>query len=266
MASWDIGMASAMRTSLALTRCRPWVVPLVLLALLEGWSRTTGAASNALAPPTRVLSSFVEIVRNGTLAHETAFTLGCALAGLAIGMATGVLAGTLLGLSHLASRCTFLTIEVLRPVPAVALIPLAMMIFGYGWSLEIAVVAVAVFWPILLLSKAAAQQVDAGLLEVAVALEMGQVARFVKIILPAMVPRLFTALRLGTAIAMVIVISVEVTANPRGIGYAMTVAQQSMDPARMLAWLFWFGALGIAIGLATQRLQSWAFARMGGVR
>lgn len=259
-------MVEAVPHTAGLSRLRPLAVPLLLLAVLELWTRTAGATSDALAPPTRVVLVFEELVRSGALFKETGFTLGCALMGLALGASAGVLAGTSLGLSQLASKFAFLTVEVLRPVPAVALMPAAMMIFGFGWSIEIAVVAFAVFWPILMLSKAAAQQVDPALLEVSVALEMGRVERFVKIILPAMVPRLFTALRLGIAISMVVVISIEVTTNPRGVGYAMAVAQQSLDPARMLAWLFWFGTLGVVINLSTLRMQRWVSARMGGLR
>jgi sulfonate transport system permease protein len=81
--------------------------------------------------------------------------------------------------------------------------------------------------------------------------------------LPAMVPRLFVALRLGVAIALVVAVTVEIAANPHGMGYAIMIAQQSLDPALMLAWLFWIGAVGYAINAAALALQRFVAHRMG---
>ena len=86
-----------------------------------------------------------------------------------------------------------------------------------------------------------------------------------KIVLPSMVPRLFVALRLGVAIALVVAVTVEIAANPHGMGYAIMIAQQSLDPALMLAWLFWIAVVGYAINLrGAARLQRRVAVLMGG--
>jgi ABC-type nitrate/sulfonate/bicarbonate transport system permease component len=154
-------------------------------------------------------------------------------------------------------------VEFLRPIPSVALIPLAMLVFGFGLRMEVSVVAFATFWPMLVLAQAAARQVEPRLLEVARALQLSPATCVAKIVLPAMVPRLFVALRLGVAIALVVAVTVEIAANPSGMGYAMMIAQQSLDPALMLAWLFWIGVLGYAINTGAQALQLWVARRMG---
>ena len=79
-----------------------------------------------------------------------------------------------------------------------------------------------------------------------------------------MLPRLFVALRLGVAIALVVAVTVEIAANPSGMGYALMIAQQSMAPELMLAWLFWIGLVGYAINAATLRVQQAVALRMGG--
>jgi hypothetical protein len=66
-------------------------------------------------------------------------------------------------------------------------------------------------------------------------------------VLPAIVPRLFVALRLGVAIALVVAVTVEIAANPHGMGYALMIAQQSLDPALMMAWLCWIGVIGYTV-------------------
>jgi ABC-type nitrate/sulfonate/bicarbonate transport system permease component len=219
--------------------------------------------SDALAPPSAAVHAFGTAVMDGTLWQATVFTLGSAAIGLAIGAGAGMLAGIVLGLVPRIARMTFLSVEVLRPVPSVALIPLAMLVFGFGLRMEVSVVAFATFWPMLVLSQAAARQVERQLLEVAAALELSPAARVAKIVLPAMVPRLFVALRLAVAVALVVAVTVEIAANPNGMGYAIMIAQQSLDPALMLAWLFWIGVVGYLINVAALALQSTVARRMG---
>jgi sulfonate transport system permease protein len=239
------------------------VVPLVLLGVLEWYARGPGQHSDALAPPTEAAVSLVGAVVDGRLLEATFFTLGSAAAGLTVGFVLGVFLGTWLGLSVRAGRWGFLTVEVMRPIPSVALIPLAMLVYGFGVRMEASVVAFAVFWPMLVLSQAAARQVDARLLEVADALRLSVTARLFKIVLPAMVPRLFVALRLGVAIALVVAVTVEIAANPHGLGYAIMMAQQSLDPALMLAWLFWIAVLGYSVNAGALWVQSRVAHAMG---
>jgi sulfonate transport system permease protein len=235
---------------------RPLALPLALLGALEVWARTIGKNSDSIAAPSAAMLAFFKAAGDGTLLAATGFTLGSAAAGLAIGFLLGVVFGTLLGLSKRVASMSFLSVEVLRPIPSVALIPLAMLVFGFGFRLEISVVAFACFWPILILTQAAVQQVEPCLLEVARALQLSQRQQFFKIVLPAIVPRLFVALRLGVAIALVVAVTVEIAANPHGMGYAIIYAQQSLDPALMLAWLFWIGAVGFVINVAALKLQT----------
>lgn len=245
---------------------RPFVFPALLLASLEWYARTLGQGSDAIALPTKALQAFVAALWSTgefSVLQATAFTLGSAGAGLLLGLVAGVGLGVVLGLSRRAAQMSYLSVEVLRPVPSVALIPLAMLVFGFGFRMEISVVAFATFWPLLLLTQAAVQQVEPRLLEVARALNLSPLDRAFKIVLPSVLPRLFVALRLGVAIALVVAVTVEIAANPSGMGYALMIAQQSLQPELMLAWLFWIGLVGYAINSAALLLQRWVARRMG---
>lgn len=244
---------------------RAFVFPTVLLLALELWARSAGAGSDALAPPSAALRALGLAAADGSLWQGTAFTLGSAGAGLALGFGLGTLAGCALGLSRRAAAFSFAGVEVLRPVPSVALIPLAMLVFGFGVRMEVAVVAFATFWPVLVLAQAAVRQVEPRLLEVARALQLGRAATLRLIVLPAMLPRLFVALRLAVAIALVVAVTVEIAANPHGMGYALMVAQQSLDPALMLAWLLWIGVVGWGVNALALALQRALARRLGGL-
>lgn len=242
------------------------VMPLVLLALLEFYARTWGLNSGAVAPPSAAFRAFWSALfasDEGGVLRATAFTLGSAGAGLLWGACLGMSVGVILGFSKTASRMSFATIEMLRPLPSVALIPLSMMVFGFGYRMEITVVAFATFWPLLLLTKNAVELVEPRLLEVSRALNLSLPAKVFKIVFPSILPRMFVALRLGVAIALVVAVTVEVAANPNGMGYALMLSQQTMQPDLMLAWLFWIGVVGYAVNAITLAVQRKVGLRMG---
>lgn len=247
-------------------RLRPFVVPAVLLGLLEVWARTLGIGSDAFAAPTAAGMALAGALSDGTVLLATTFTLSTATTGLGLGFALAIVLGTVLGLSQHLAGVTFLSVEVIRPLPAVAFIPLATLVWGFGFRMEVAVVAFACFWPLLILTQNAVRQVEPRLLEVARALQLSPVSRFFKIVLPAMAPRLFVALRLGISIALVVSVTVEIAVNPFGMGYALVSAQQALDPALMLAWLFWISILGFVLNAGAERAQFHVSARMGGQR
>jgi sulfonate transport system permease protein len=244
---------------------RGWCFPLAVLAGVEGYARSLGRDSDALAPPTAAVCAFGQALSDGSLWRATAFTLGTAALGLLMAAVLGISLGIALGMSRRAAQMSFLSVEVLRPVPSVALIPLAMLVFGFGVRMEISIVAFAAFWPLMILTQAAVQQVEPRLLEVSRMLGLSPAQRSMKIILPAIVPRLFVALRLGVAVSLVVAVTVEIVTNPYGMGYAMMIAQQSLDPALMLAWLFWIGLVGYVVNAAALRLQHRVARRMGAV-
>lgn len=251
-------------SGLARRALRATALPLLLLGLVEAVGRRAMAlGSEVLAPPSAALQALAGAALDGTLWGATAFTLGAAALGLLIGAGLGTLAGVWLGLSTRAARVSFLGIELLRPLPAVALLPLAMLVFGFGLRLELSLVAFGTFWPQLLLVQAAVRQVDPQLRELSRLLGLSPAQRLFKIVLPAAAPRLFTALRLCLVFALAIAVTVEIGGNPHGMGAAMLVAQQSMAPALVVGWLGWIGLIGVLINAAVLRLQRAIDWRMG---
>ncbi len=226
---------------------RGLVIPVGLILTAEVAARATGWESSLLAAPSAIGAAFVTAVADGTLATATMQTLATSLGGLAIGAAFGLAIGIMLGLVRTADRLLEFSIEALRPIPAVALIPIAILVFGFGFRMEIAIVAFAAFWPILVLTRAAVSGVEPRLLQVARALGFGVTARVWKIVLPAAAPRIFVAFRLAAGIALIVAVTVEIAANPLGLGYGMMLAQQTLRPELMLAFLIWLGIVGWAL-------------------
>ena len=153
------------------------------------------------------------------------------------------------------------SVEALRPIPSVALIPIAMLTFGFGFRMEIAIVSFASFWPVLILTRNAVASVDPALMDVARVLRLQPVARTMKIVLPAALPRIFMAFRLAAGIALTVAVTVEVSTNPMGLGYGMILAEQSLHPDLMLAYLVWVGVLGWGLNFAITSAQRRLFRR-----
>ena len=234
------------------------IFPLSFLILWEIGMRMTGVDSDSLARPSQIVVAFGEALVDGTILHRTTETLFSALCGLGIGGGAAVVFSVLLGLIPTFARLMQFSIEVMRPIPPVALIPIAMLIFGFGFSMEITLCAFACFWPVAIYGYAAIANIDPQLLEVARVLRLSPVKRVVKIVLPAALPRYFVAFRLSAAVALIIAVTVEIAINPLGVGFELMKASQSLHPDRMFAMLLWIGVMGWGVNatllLAQRRL------------
>jgi NitT/TauT family transport system permease protein len=220
------------------------VLPVSFLAFWEIGMRASGIESDSLARPSQIALAFYEALADGTIVHRTAETLFAALTGLAIGGGLALIFSILLGLVPAFARLMQFSIEVLRPIPPVALIPVAMLIFGFGFSMEVTLCAFACFWPVAIYGHAAITAIDPQLLDVSRVLRLSPTGRVLKIVLPAALPRYFVAFRLSAAVALIIAVTVEIAINPLGVGFELMKASQSLHPDRMFAMLLWIGMIG----------------------
>jgi NitT/TauT family transport system permease protein len=152
-------------------------------------------------------------------------------------------------------RVTVLVVEALRPVPSVALIPVALLIFGFGQVMSASVVAFACFWPILIVTVSAVRSIDPRVIEVSRVMGFPLHARILKFALPAALPGILVGVRVAAGIAIVVAVTVEIAANPRGLGYGMIVAQQSLNAPIMWATLLWLGIVGFLANWGLERLE-----------
>jgi ABC-type nitrate/sulfonate/bicarbonate transport system permease component len=242
-------------------RAKPLLLPVVVLIGAEIWARAIHLQSDSLAPPSAVLAALVEAFQDGSILIGTRDTLISAFAGLALGGAIGLVLGLILGIYHAADRLMEVTIEAIRPVPSIALLPIALISLGFGYRMEIAIVSFACLWPVLILSRAAVAGVEPRLMEVSRALRLSATARIRKIVIPAALPRIFLAFRLAAGIALIVAITAEIAINPIGLGASIMAAQQALRPDLMLAYLVWIGIVGYLLNEALGLVQRHWFGR-----
>lgn len=237
------------------TGWRAALLPVMLIILAQVVATVTKLESDSLASPIDIARAFVLVMGDGTLLKATVDTLTAAAIGCLLGVGSGSLLGIVLGLFRIADDALDLTIELLRPVPVVALIPVVMMLLGVGTEMEIVIVALGMLWPSVVLARAAVRDVEPRLMEVSAVLQLGFAARVRKIVLPAILPQLFVSLKLAAGYALVVAVTVEITANPLGLGYGIMMAQQALRPAEMFAYLIWIGAVGWLVSLLVNAAQ-----------
>jgi NitT/TauT family transport system permease protein len=237
--------------------------PVAFLLLWEIGMRASGIQSDSLAPPSQIAVAFYEALFDGTVIDRTAQTLFVVICGLCIGGGLALVFSVLMGLIPAFARLMQFSIEVLRPVPPVALIPVAMLIFGFGFPMEITLCAFACFWPVAIYGHAAIANIEPQLLDLSRVLRLSPIARVVKIVLPAALPRYFVGFRLSAAVSLIIAVTVEITINPLGVGFELMKASQSLHPDRMFAMLLWIGVIGGGLNWALLFAQRRLFGRAG---
>lgn len=239
-------------------RFHGWIIPVLAFVLWELWSHAGAFPIDTVSRPSDIAVAGARGFADGSILLATWETIEAALFGLAIAAVLGILFGVILGLAPHLERVVGPSIDALRPVPSVALIPLALLMFGFGLRMEASVVAFASVWPILLVTIAAVRAIEPRLLEVARVLELSFAARMFKVVLPAALGRISVGLRIAAGISLVVAVTVEIVLNPRGLGYSMIAAQQSLHPDLMFAQLLWLGALGWGLNSALRRaLDRW---------
>jgi NitT/TauT family transport system permease protein len=232
---------------------RRWIQALALPALVFlAWeiAYQTGALRfESLSHPAAIAAAGWGALLDGTLAAATLQTFKTALFGLLLGSVAALALGIVLGLLPALEAVMAPSLDAVRPVPAVALLPLALLLFGFGVRFEASIVAFGCFWPVLLMTIAAVRSIDARLLEVAALLEAPPLFRVLRLVLPAAIGRIFLGIRIAAGIALALAITVEIAANPQGLGYEMVTASQAFNSSLLWAELVWVGIVGWAFNL-----------------
>ena len=246
---------------MTIDRAKPLLLPLTALVAFEAWARAAHLQSDSLAPPSAIMMAMIGALADYSIPVATRDTLFSAFAGLAIGGAIGLALGIAFGISDALNRLMEVTVEAIRPIPSIALLPIALIALGFGYRMEIVIVAFACIWPMLILSSAAVRGIEPRLMEVSRALRLPHAQRVWKIIIPAALPRIFVAFRLSAGIALIVAVTVEIAINPIGLGAGIMLAQQALRPDLMLAYLVWIGLIGYGLNVLLILAQRRLFGR-----
>lgn len=246
-------------------RARPWrrsalwtglAGVLVVMAALEVVARVELLPPRWFPPVTVVFGALAELLGTRELWAEVGRTLQGWALGLGIATTLAVPLGMLVGSVEPVYRALRAVIEFLRPIPSVALIPAAVLIFGISLSMKVFLVAFAAFWPILFQAIYGVRDIDPGVKETARAYGLGPLARFVRIILPSTVPYVATGVRISSAIALILAVTAELVVGAAGLGRAIVTAHTAAQVPTMYALIAVTGALGWLLNTGFQATEA----------
>lgn len=224
-----------------------FAVPTTFLLCWESLSLNGVIPLDTFSRPSQILTATYFGLQNGEILHQSLQTLSAALIAVIIAFLIAFPIGVITGISFQARMLSNFTIGVLRSVPPVALIPIVIMIFGFGLWTDVTVPVWSCVWIILIAISSAVKLIDARTMEVSRLLEFSFFNQVVIFALPSMLGPTFLTLRVALSTAFVMVVTCEIAANPRGLGYGMMQAQQSLQADLMYAMLLWLALLGWAI-------------------
>ena len=175
--------------------------------------------------------------------------------GLTIAIVLGVVLGAVLGASQTAYQFFRVVIEFLRPLPSVALIPFSILLFGVGSTTTIAMIAFASFWPILFNTYYGVRDVNEIAVDTGRSLGLSRLAIFLRVQIPSAAVNIAAGIRISSAIALILVITVEILTRSGGLGYYIVRMQVAMRTEDMYAAIFVVGMIGYAISLLFASLE-----------
>lgn len=238
----------------ALPDLRGWVVPLLLLALLETLVRGGVLPAHQMPAPSQVAHTLYLLAQSGELWRHLSASLLRVSAGFLIGAALAILVGTWVGLSRRAEAYLEPTFQALRAIPSLAWVPLLLLWLGIDETPKVVLIALGAFFPVYLALLAGIRNIDRKLVEVGQLHGLTALALVRRILLPASLPSLFTGLRGALSLSWMFLVAAELIAATRGLGYLLSDGRETSRPDLVIAAILLLALLG---KLSDSLLKAW---------
>jgi ABC-type nitrate/sulfonate/bicarbonate transport system permease component len=252
------GTAARRRTPMAAAHI------LIVLVALGSWQLLCYGnvlPRSSVASVAQIFGALGHMVATDSLWAALAATLETWALGLAISAAAGVALGVLLGASEAAYRSSRVTVDFMRNIPPVALVPLALLLYGATGSMVLFLIVFGAIWPVILQSMYGVHQVDPVVRDVVRSYRLSRWRRATAVVLPSAAPFIATGVRIAATMALLLAIGAELIGGAPGIGNSIAVAETAGNIAPMYAYIALSACLGVVINLALlgveRRLLSW---------
>jgi NitT/TauT family transport system permease protein len=222
-------------------------MPLLLIIAWEAVCRAGLVSPIMLPSPSAIVIKWIEWLRSGELLLDVLGSLGRVTGGFLLGAGLALPLGLFMGASPRVYEYFNPIIQVLRPIPPIAWIPMSILWFGLGNPPAIFLISLGAFFPVLMNTIAGVQNVDGIYLRAARNLGAGRSAMFRRVILPAATPYILAGIRIGIGTAFIVVIVSEMIAVNNGLGYRILEAREFMWSDKIIAGMITIGLLGLAI-------------------
>ncbi len=231
---------------------------LCIVAVVVVWQvlAVSGVFSrDAVASPSSIFGALGSLASTSRFWSDIGYTLRSWGIGLAISMVIALPVGLVFGASDLVYRLFRVTIDFLRTIPPVVLLPLALLIYGATEQMALVLILAGAVWPLILQSMYGVHQVDPVSRDVAAAYRFRRQEVIFNVILPSAAPFIATGIRIAATISLLLAVGAELLGGAPGIGKSIAVAQQAGDTPRMYAFVVVAAALGVTLNLTMVKTE-----------
>jgi len=243
--------------SIAERRWMPWLLPVAIVAVWQVASMAGWLSTRILPEPWAVLKAFWVLAASGEMAQHVATSTGRALSGFAIGGGLALALGLFTGSLRWAETLLDSTLQMVRNVPPLALIPLVILWFGIDEAAKLFLVSLGVFFPIYLNTFHGIRSVDKGLIEMARIYGLSGWGLYRQVILPGALPQILVGVRFSLGFMWVILIVAETISAQAGIGYMTMNAREFLQTDVVLVGILLYALLGKLADLGAKGLERW---------
>ena len=224
-------------------------------AAFEVVPRVADLPASTLPPLSAILAALADEVRDRAFWEALLATVEQWSLGLAIAVVAGIAVGAVIGSTPLLRRVTASTVEFLRPIPSVALVPLAVLLFGTGLESALVLVVYAAFWQVLVQTLYGAADVDPVAEETARCYGLGRLARLRYVLWPTAQPYVATGVRLAASVALILAVTAELVIGSPGLGREIAAAQSGGASALVYGLILVTGLLGLIVNVGVRTLE-----------
>jgi sulfonate transport system permease protein len=222
----------------------PWLLPLLILAVWETGAREQWISTRVLPEPLAVIKAAWGLALDGSMWDNVKVSTLRALAGFAVGGTLGLLFGLATGVSRNVALALDSTLQMIRNIPALAMIPLVILWFGIGEEAKLFLVALGVFFPIYLNTYHGIRSVDRNLIEMAQSYGLSGWPLYRDVILPGALPSILVGVRFALGLMWVTLIVAETVSAQSGIGYMTMNAREFLQTDVVLVGILLYALLG----------------------
>lgn len=233
-----------------------WAIPILILAIWEFAARVGWIEPQVLPSPSSVAETAWNLARSGDLFVHLGVSLLRALTGFLIGGTIGLALGVLVGFSRLAQALFDRSIQMVRAIPFLAMLPLVIVWFGVGEGAKIFLVALAVLFPIYINTMLGIRQIDPKLMELAKVIGMKWPAVVRRIILPGAMPAILTGVRYALAHAWLALVIAETLATTKGIGFLAMDAREFLQTNVIVLTMIIYAIIGVVADALVRALET----------
>ena len=233
-------------------------------ALLGAWEiagRTSAINTLVMPLPSTLVAAFVQDLADGSLWANIAASLQRVLIGFALSVVVGITLGVFLGWWRGLRETVLPVIEVIRPIPPIAWVPIAILWFGIGGGPAYFIVFIGSVFPVFLNTYSGVRGIDRNRINAALSLGASRAMLFRRVLLPAALPMIMTGLRIGIGVAWMCVVAAELIAAQSGLGYMIEWDRQLLRTDQVMVGMVTVGLLGFLttslVGLAERWLLPW---------